>query len=170
MMLIRHTPMPAGRQRSQGLPRYTSLKYTVLSLAAVCLAAHTTTAGAHSGQPTRVRPTLMAQSVPAVREITPEEVVELQSHKRHFFFIDVRRDYEWNEGRCKGATHIERNILEREIEKRIPNHKAIIVLYCASGYRSGLAASQIQKLGYSNVRSMAGGLRSWHEKAYPEER
>jgi rhodanese-related sulfurtransferase len=105
-----------------------------------------------------------------IREISIEEVVALQKRNEPFHFIDVREDHEWAEGRAKGATHLGRGILERDIEKAVPDFNSQIVLYCGGGYRSAMAAENLQKMGYSNVLSMAGGIRGWREKGLPEEK
>lgn len=104
-----------------------------------------------------------------VREISPEEVLEKQKNGEQFHLIDVREDREWDEGRAKGAVHMGRGVIERDVEKNIPNKDDLLVLYCGGGFRSALAADNIQKMGYSNVLSMAGGMRLWRERNYPEE-
>ena len=105
-----------------------------------------------------------------VKEVTVEEVLRKLSDGEKFNFVDVREDNEWNEGRAKGAKHIGKGIIERDIETLIPDKKAQIVLYCGGGYRSALAAEVLQRMGYKNVLSMAGGIKAWREKNYPEER
>lgn len=80
---------------------------------------------------------------------------------RGLILIDVREDSEWAQGHAQGAIHIGRGVLERDIERAIPDRDAAIVLYCGGGYRSALAADSLQKMGYSNVFSMAGGWRDW---------
>jgi rhodanese-related sulfurtransferase len=105
-----------------------------------------------------------------IREISIEEIVAMQHRKDPFHLIDVREDHEWAEGRAKGATHLGRGILERDIEKLVPDYNSEIVLYCGGGYRSALAAENLQKMGYSNVLSMAGGIRAWRDKGLPEEK
>ena len=128
--------------------------------------------GMESGGMTRVLPfpVLLAEANAAVKEITPEEVLNLQSRRKRFYLIDVRDESEWNDGHCKGAIHIPRDILGSKATTSIPNRKAVIVLYCVCGYRSKLAVQNLQEMGYTNVRSMAGGIRSWHDKGFPEER
>jgi rhodanese-related sulfurtransferase len=90
--------------------------------------------------------------------------------KEKFHFIDVREDHEWNDGHAAGAAHLGRGIMERDIEKIIPEKSDLVVLYCGGGYRSALAADNIQKMGYTNVLSMAGGIRLWREKGFSEEK
>ena len=105
-----------------------------------------------------------------VKEVTVEEVLRKLSDGEKFNFVDVREDNEWNEGHAKGAKHIGKGIIERDIETLIPDKKAQIVLYCGGGYRSALAAEVLQRMGYKNVLSMAGGIKAWREKNYPEEK
>lgn len=106
-----------------------------------------------------------------VKEIQPEDVLEKQngSSSKPLHFVDVREDREWNEGHAKGAIHIGRGVIERDIEKLIPNKDELVILYCGGGFRSALAADNIQKMGYTNVLSMAGGMRLWKERDYPLE-
>lgn len=105
-----------------------------------------------------------------VREIQPEEVLEKQKSGELFHFVDVREDREWNEGRAKGAMHMGRGVIERDVEKNIPNKDELVILYCGGGFRSALAADNIQKMGYTNVLSMAGGMRLWRERNYAEDK
>ncbi len=103
-----------------------------------------------------------------IKEITVDVVfTKLQNHEP-FYFIDVREDHEWTAGHAQGALHLGRGIIERDIEKQIPELNAEIVLYCGGGYRSAMAADNLQKMGYTNVLSMAGGIRLWREKNLPE--
>lgn len=75
--------------------------------------------------------------------------------------VDVREDREWDAGHAHGATHIGKGVIERDIERKIPDADAEIILYCGGGFRSALAASSLQKMGYRNVASLAGGWRAW---------
>lgn len=84
-----------------------------------------------------------------------------------FHLVDVREDEEWQGGRLPGAVHIGKGVIERDIEDRIPDRSAEIVLYCGGGYRSVLAAEALQKMGYTNVLSMDGGYRGWTEAGLP---
>jgi rhodanese-related sulfurtransferase len=113
---------------------------------------------------------LVAEIRPYVKEISCEGVLTMQRDGKKFHFIDVREDHEWNEGHARGAQHLGRGIVERDIEGLIPDYQATIVLYCGGGYRSALATYNIQKMGYTSVLSMAGGIRRWRELNLPEEK
>ncbi|MGD1210541.1 MAG: rhodanese-like domain-containing protein [Candidatus Acidiferrales bacterium] len=84
-----------------------------------------------------------------------------------FILVDTREDSEWARGHIPGAIHLGRGIIERDIEKTVPDRDAVIVLYCGGGYRSALAADNLQKMGYRNVISMDGGWRGWTEAGFP---
>jgi len=84
--------------------------------------------------------------------------------------IDVREESEWAEGHAKGADHLSKGIIERDIEKVVPDKDAELILYCGGGYRGALAADALQRMGYTNVASMAGGWRAWLEANAPTER
>ena len=81
--------------------------------------------------------------------------------------VDTREDVEWARGHIPGAVHLSKGIIERDIEKAIPDKSSEIVLYCGGGFRSALAADNLQKMGYSNVISMDGGWRGWTESGFP---
>lgn len=83
--------------------------------------------------------------------------------------IDVREDHEWNTAHAQGAEHIGRGIIERDIEQSIPDKQTPLILYCGGGYRSALAADSLQRMGYTNVHSMAGGWKAWKEAGAPIE-
>ena len=104
-----------------------------------------------------------------VREITAAEVKSKLDAGENFHFIDVREDHEWNQDHAAGARHLGRGIIERDIEKMEPGKDEEIVLYCGGGFRSALAADNLQKMGYTNVLSMAGGIKAWREAGYPLE-
>lgn len=113
---------------------------------------------------------LVAEVKPRIKEVSINDVLAYQKDGRDFLFIDVREDHEWNEGHAAGAMHLGRGILERDIEKVEPSLCREVVLYCGGGYRSAMAADQMQKMGYTNVFSMAGGIRAWREAGLPEEK
>lgn len=84
--------------------------------------------------------------------------------------INVREDHEWAEGHARGAMHLSKGIIERDIETRVPEKSARIVLYCGGGYRSALAADELRKMGYTDVISLDGGWRAWREAGLPVDR
>jgi rhodanese-related sulfurtransferase len=97
-----------------------------------------------------------------VTEVSPAEVQQLLAAGTARVF-DVREDHEWAVGHVRGASHLGKGIIERDIERTVPETDAPIVLYCGGGFRSALAADAIQRMGYTNVRSMTGGWRGWTE-------
>ena len=84
-----------------------------------------------------------------------------------FLLVDVREDNEWARGHLPGAVHLGKGIIERDIEARVPDTGAKVVLYCGGGFRSALVADNLQKMGYTNVESMDGGWRGWLEAGLP---
>jgi len=104
-----------------------------------------------------------------VRECTAADVRQRLDRGDRFHFVDVREDSEFAVDHAAGARHIGRGILERDVENLIPDKGADIVLYCGGGYRSALAADSLQRMGYTNVVSMDGGMRAWREAGYAIE-
>lgn len=98
-----------------------------------------------------------------VTECTVADVSAWQAANDTFRLVDVREESEWNRGHLPGAEHLGKGIIERDVEEKIPDHSEKIVLYCGGGYRSALAADNLQKMGYTNVISMDGGFRGWKE-------
>ncbi len=84
-------------------------------------------------------------------------------------FLDVREDHEFAKDHAKGARHLGKGIIERDVETLIPNKEEAILLYCGGGYRSVLAADALQQMGYTNVVSMDGGIKGWRDAGYPME-
>lgn len=105
-----------------------------------------------------------------IRECTIGDVKMKLDRGARFHLIDVREDNEFAVDHAKGALHLGRGILERDIETVIPDKHADIVLYCGGGYRSALAAENLMKMGYASVVSMDGGIRAWREAGYPMEK
>jgi rhodanese-related sulfurtransferase len=102
-----------------------------------------------------------------VREVDVARTLErLEAGAR---LIDVREDNEWEKGHAASAEHMGRGVIERDIETQIPDHGAELILYCGGGYRSALAADNLQKMGYTNVFSMAGGWKAWKDAGAPVE-
>jgi rhodanese-related sulfurtransferase len=104
-----------------------------------------------------------------VREVTVEEARERLSANPAARLIDVREDDEWRAGRAAGAEHLGRGVIERDIETRHPDKGAELILYCGGGYRSALACDNLQRMGYTNVHSMAGGWKAWRDAGAPVE-
>jgi rhodanese-related sulfurtransferase len=105
-----------------------------------------------------------------VRQCTIADVKARQDRGERFELVDVREDHEWEACHIAGARHIGRGVLERDVETCIPDKAAPIVLYCGGGFRSALAADNLQKMGYTNVISMDGGFRAWSEASLPVEK
>lgn len=112
---------------------------------------------------------LVEQAKQRVQECSVAEVKARLDRGESFHFIDVREDHEFAKDHARGARHLGKGILERDIESAIPEKHDSIVLYCGGGYRSALAADALQQMGYGNVRSMDGGIRAWREAGYPLE-
>lgn len=104
-----------------------------------------------------------------VTECTVDDVAAWKDAGEEFHLVDVREDNEWGRGHLPGAQHLGKGIIERDVENAIPDHSAKIVLYCGGGYRSALAADNLQKMGYTNVFSMDGGYSGWKEAGHPIE-
>ena len=101
-----------------------------------------------------------------IREVNVDETRrQLEGGKARL--IDVREESEWEAGHAQGAQHIGKGIIERDIEQKVPDHKTELILYCGGGFRSALAADNLQKMGYTNVSSMAGGWRAWQAAGAP---
>jgi rhodanese-related sulfurtransferase len=102
-----------------------------------------------------------------VRELTVDQVKAKLDRGEKFHLVDVREESEFAKDHLPGAVHLGKGIIERDVEERIPDTGAEIVLYCGGGFRSALAADNLQKMGYTNVISMDGGVRGWRDKGYP---
>lgn len=104
-----------------------------------------------------------------VREIGVEETLERVSEGAGARLLDVREDREWEAGRARGAEHMGRGVIERDIETAVPDKAAELILYCGGGYRSALAADNLRRMGYTNVYSLAGGWKAWKDAGAPTE-
>lgn len=102
-----------------------------------------------------------------VRETSIDDVKARLDRGDRFLLIDVREESEYAKDHLPNAIHLGRGIIERDIEERVTELNAPLVLYCGGGYRSALAADNLQKMGYTNVLSMDGGIRGWREKHFP---
>jgi rhodanese-related sulfurtransferase len=101
-----------------------------------------------------------------IKELTVDEVKAKLDRGEGFHLIDVREESEWAKDHLPQAEHLGKGIIERDIEQRVPDIDAEIVLYCGGGFRSALAADNLRKMGYTNVWSMNGGIRGWREAGY----
>jgi len=112
--------------------------------------------------------TLVNDALTRVDEITPDALREkLDGDDGPFKLLDVREKDEWEEARIAGAEFLSKGLIEREIENVVSDLDREIILYSGSGYRSALAADNLQKMGYSDVKSLKGGFRSWTEAGHP---
>jgi rhodanese-related sulfurtransferase len=102
-----------------------------------------------------------------IREVSVAQTRERIDSDPRVTLIDVREDNEWEAGHAAGAKHHGKGIIERDIELALPDKSAELILYCGGGYRSALAADVLQRMGYTNVYSMAGGWKAWQESGAP---
>jgi rhodanese-related sulfurtransferase len=105
----------------------------------------------------------------AIRETDVDTIAARMEAGEEFVLIDVREDREWANGHIKGAIHLGKGVIERDIERTIGDPATELVLYCGGGFRSALAAEVLQRMGYTNVSSMDGGWRVWNERGFPVE-
>ena len=101
-----------------------------------------------------------------IREVTIDEVKAKLDRREKFLLIDVREESEYAADHLPGAVHLGKGIIERDVEARVPDQNTPMVLYCGGGFRSALAADNLQKMGYTQVLSMDGGIRGWREKGF----
>ena len=105
-----------------------------------------------------------------VKEATVDEIKDRLDDGDKFLLVDVREESEFAKDHLPGAIHLGKGVIERDIETRVPDLNATLVLYCGGGFRSALAADNLQKMGYTHAISMDGGVREWREKKYPMTR
>ena len=110
---------------------------------------------------------LVNEAKSRVKEIDIEGYKKMAAAGEPHTLVDTREESEWAAGHVKGAAHMSKGVIERDIEEKVPDKKATLVLYCGGGFRSALAADNLQKMGYTNVISMDGGWRGWTESGYP---
>ncbi len=113
---------------------------------------------------------LVEEARPRVREISRTEYAALLARAERHVLVDVREDHEWARGRLPGAIHLARGILERDVEANFADRDTPLVLYCGGGFRSVLACDSLQRMGYRNVVSLAGGIRGWEKDGLAVER
>jgi rhodanese-related sulfurtransferase len=102
-----------------------------------------------------------------VREKSVDEVKAMLDRGEKFVLVDVREESEWAKDHLPGAVHLGKGVIERDVEQKVPDTATPLVLYCGGGFRSALAADNLQKMGYTNVISMDGGIRGWRDQGYP---
>jgi rhodanese-related sulfurtransferase len=105
-----------------------------------------------------------------VKETNVADVKRRMDAGEKFVLVDVREESEWAQGHLPGAIHLGKGIIERDIEKRVPDTGAKLILYCGGGFRSALTADNLQKMGYTNVESMDGGWRDWTGAGLPTQK
>jgi rhodanese-related sulfurtransferase len=110
---------------------------------------------------------VVEQVRPLIREVSLEEARQRLAHNPHALLVDVREDQEWSDGHAVQAIHLGKGILERDIEKTVPGPQTELILYCGGGYRSALAAEVAQRMGYTNVFSLAGGYKAMLAGGWP---
>jgi rhodanese-related sulfurtransferase len=120
---------------------------------------------AHQHSPGFLR--LVNEARKRIQETTVDEVKAKLDRKERFLLIDVREESEFAKDHLPGAIHLGKGIIERDIEERVPDQNAVMILYCGGGFRSALAADNLQKMGYKRVISMDGGIRGWRERGFP---
>jgi len=105
-----------------------------------------------------------------VKETNVADVKRRMDVGEKFVLVDVREESEWAQGHLPGAIHLGKGIIERDVEQRVPDAGAKIILYCGGGFRSALAADNLQKMGYTNVESMDGGWKGWIGAGLPTQK
>ena len=104
-----------------------------------------------------------------IREVSVQEAAR-EAAAPGGLLVDVREESEWAAGHAAGAIHLGKGVIERDVEERVPDRATRLLLYCGGGYRSALAADALQRMGYTNVASVAGGWRAWNEAGLPVTR
>ena len=101
-----------------------------------------------------------------IREVSIDDVKAKLDRGEKFLLVDVREESEYAADHLPGAVHLGKGVIERDVEDRVPDQNTPMVLYCGGGFRSALAADNLQKMGYTQVLSMDGGIRGWREKGF----
>ena len=96
-----------------------------------------------------------------IQEMNLQEFLEFAGKGEPFVLVDVREDHEWSQGHIPGAVHMGKGVIERDIERRIPDKNTKIITYCGGGYRSALVCDNLDKMGYTDTVSLDGGIRAW---------
>ena len=116
-------------------------------------------------QPNRFQQ-LVAEAKKNITEVAPQDVA---NQRENLNIVDVREADEFEQGHIEGARHLSRGTIEIDIEEQFPDLNAPIVCYCGGGGRSALAAESLQRMGYTNVRSLAGGFKAWKAAGLPTD-
>jgi len=113
---------------------------------------------------------LVTDAKKRIKETNVADVKRRLDAGEKFILIDVREESEWGRGHLPGAIHLAKGVIERDIEQRVPDTAAKLVLYCGGGFRSALSADNLQKMGYTNVESMDGGWKGWLDAGLPTQK
>jgi len=105
-----------------------------------------------------------------VKETNVADLKRRMDAGEKFVLVDVREESEWAQGHLPGAIHLGKGIIERDVEHSVPDTGTKVILYCGGGFRSALAADNLQKMGYSNVESMDGGWKGWIGAGLPTQK
>ena len=125
---------------------------------------------AHSGVHSAGFLAIVNDAKSRVKEIDIESYRKMQAAGEPHVLVDVREDNEWAAGHAAGAVHLGKGIIERDIEAQVPDKHTRLVLYCGGGYRSALAADNLQKMGYTDAISLDGGWKAWQQAGLPVEK
>ncbi len=110
---------------------------------------------------------LVTEAKKRIKEISPKKLKEKIDRHEPMQLVDVRELNEWETGSISTAIHLSKGVIERDIEKKIPDLNTQVIVYCSGGFRSALAADNLQKMGYANVSSLETGLQGWLDEGYP---
>jgi shikimate kinase/rhodanese-related sulfurtransferase len=154
---------PLYRQCADAVVQTASRETVTIAQEIECLWRTTLMAAHHSPRFLKI----VEETRKRVRETNVDAVKAMLDRGEKFVLIDVREESEFAKDHLPGAIHLGKGVLERDVEQRIPDTAAPLVLYCGGGFRSALAADNLQKMGYTNVLSMDGGIRGWREKGHP---
>lgn len=113
---------------------------------------------------------LVDEAKSRIQQMNIDQYKALRESGEKHLLIDIREESEWNAGRAQGSMYLGKGIIERDVEEKIPERSTKMVLYCGGGYRSALAADNLQKMGYTDVISLDGGWRAWNSAGLPVEK
>ncbi len=110
---------------------------------------------------------LVNESKSRIKQTNVQDVKRRIDAGEKFVLVDVREESEWTRGHAAGAVYLGKGVIERDVEARFPDPSTKLILYCGGGFRSALAADNLQKMGYRNIESMDGGWKGWVEAGLP---